>query len=353
MFRHNETLQKRSWLKIVLFVIPVVLIFLGASYYAVNRWYENNLQPVAETQTADIVVVIEQGSSVRDIGDQLKDLGLIRNSTVFSWYVGRQEKRAELQAGTYRFNSGQSVEEIVETLVNGDVATNLFTILPGKRLDQLEADMLEFGYEQSEITPAINNRYDHPLFDSLPSNATLEGYVYPDTYQVTVDNSVEEVLNRSFDEFYEALTPEILNGIKKQGLSLHEAVILASIVYKESSVPETQRTVAQVFLKRLEVDMPLGSDPTFIYAAAITGEEATPDIDNPYNTRIYGGLPPGPISNFNISALEAVANPTDTDYLYFVAGDDGKTYFSKTLAEHEANAAKYCFEACKLPSEME
>ncbi len=352
MFKHNEVAKKRSWLRIVLMIVPVVLVFLGASYYAVNQWYQDNLQPVSEVQTADVVVVVESGSSVREIGDQLKDLGVIRNSTVFSWYVGRQESRGELQAGTYKFNSGQSVEEIVERLVTGDVATNLFTILPGKRLDELEEDLLAFGLPPDEVTSAINNRYDHPLFANTPSNATLEGYIFPDTYELTIDGDVSDLLVRSFDEFEALLTPELLAGIEKQGLTLHEAIILASIVHEESANVDDQVTIAQVFHKRLNSDIPLGSDPTFIYVAAITGEEATPDLDNPYNTRIYGGLPPGPISNFNLSALEAVANPSDTDFLYFVAGDDGTTHFTRTLAEHEAAIAKYCFEACKLPSQQ-
>ncbi len=351
MFKHNQHTKKRNWLKLVSVVVPVVLVFLGASYYAVDQWYQDNLQPVSETQTADVTVVIEPGSSVREIGDQLKDLGVIRNSTVFSWYVGREDQRQELQAGTYRFNSGQSVEQIVTALTTGDVATNLITILPGMRLDEIEEDFIEFGFEQSEVAAAIDARYDHPLLARKPANTSLEGYIFPDTYEVTLNGSPADVLERSFDEFDELLTPEILAGIEKQGLTLHEAVILASIVQEESASVDDQRTIAQVFMKRLRSDISLGSDPTFIYAAAVTGEPIAVDLDNPYNTRIYKGLPPGPISNFNLSALEAVANPSDTDFLFFVAGDDGNTYFTKTQAEHEAAIAEHCFEACKLPAQ--
>lgn len=349
MFRHNEHIQKRSWLKIVLFIIPVVLVFMIASFYAVNQWYEDNLKSVSETQTKDVVVVIEGGSSVREIADQLKDLGVIRNSTVFSWYVGRNTGLSDLQAGTYRLNPGLGVEDIVQKLVDGDVATNLFTILPGNRLDELEEDLVDFGFTQEEVSLAVNKKYDHPLFNELPTNASLEGYIFPDTYEVTVDSTVDDILVKSFDEFYENLTPDLLKAIKAQGLSLHEAVTLASIVEKESSEVAVQPTIAQVFLTRLDRGITLGSDVTFLYAAAVTGQKPAVDLDNPYNTRIYGGLPPGPISNFNLSALSAVGSPASTDYLFFVAGDDGTTYFAKTQAEHEANTAKYCFEACKLP----
>ena len=347
MFRHNQQLEKRSWLKIVLVIIPVVLVFMAASLFAVNKWYEDNLQAVSQTQTEDVIVVIEAGSSVRDIADQLKDLGVIRNSTVFSWYVGRSDERSDLQAGTYRLNPGQTVEQIVDKIVAGDVATNLFTILPGKRLDEIEKDFVEFGFTPAEVSAAINRRYDHPLFASLPATATLEGYVFPETYKITANETVEDILIKSFDEFEKRLTDDLLAGLKAQGLNLHQAVTLASIVEKESANLSDQETIAQVFLTRLERDISLGSDPTFIYAAATTGQPVAVDIDSPYNTRIYKGLPPGPISNFNLSALNALANPSNTDFLYFVAGDDGTTYFSKTQAEHDANTAKYCFEACK------
>ena len=353
MFKHNKQVQKRSWLKIGLFIIPVVLVFTGASLFAVNQWYEDNLLPLSETQTEDVIVVIEPGSSVRDIADQLKDLGVIRNSTVFSWYVGRQSDRGDLQAGTYRLNPGLSVEQIVTSLTSGEVATNLFTILPGQRLDQLEEDFVEFGFTPDEVSTAFGRSYDHPLFENLPANASIEGYIFPETYEVTIDGTVEDVLNKSFDQFDQELTPEIRDALTAQGLSLHEAVILASIVEKESGAQSDQETIAQVFLSRLAQEIPLGSDPTFLYAAAVNNVAPAVDLDDPYNTRIYGGLPPGPISNFNLSAIEALGNPSDTDFLFFVAGDDGTTYFSRTQAEHEANTARYCFEACKLPDSVD
>lgn len=353
MFKHGEQVKSRSWLRIFMYVLPIVIVFSLASLFAVNRWYEDNLRPLSASQTEDVIVVIEPGSSLRDISDQLKDLGVIRNSTVFSWYVGRNVDRGSLQAGTYRLNPGLSVEAIVERMVAGDVATNLITIFPGQRLDQIEEDFVNYGFEATEVSDAFSKRYDHPLFENMPSNATLEGYVFPDTYEIAIGETVSDILERSFDEFYESLDDELLRGIRKQKLSLHEAVTLASIVEKESANLDDQEVIAQVFLTRLARDITLGSDPTFLYAAAVTNQAPAVDLDHPYNTRIYGGLPPGPISNFNLSALEAVANPADTDYLYFVAGDDGTTYFSKTQAEHDAKTIKYCDEACKLPDSVE
>lgn len=350
MFKHGEKLESHhGWLKLVLIIIPIVLTFVGVSLFAVNNWYYDNLEPLASEITEDVVVVIEAGSSVREIGDQLKDLGVIRNSTVFSWYVGRQDN-VHLQAGTYRLNPAQSVKVIVDKIATGDVATNLYTIIPGLRVDQLLEDFIEFGFPEEEVIAAINARYDdHPLFKDFPANATLEGYIFPETYEVNVDDTVADILQKSFDQFDSQITDELRSKLKKLGLNMHEAVTLASIIEKESVNIEDQSKIAQVFLSRLEQDIMLGSDVTFFYAAAVTGEKPSPDLDHPYNTRIYGGLPPGPIGNFNFSAFESLANPSNTDYLFFVAGDDGKTYFSKTVAEHNALTNEYCIELCKLP----
>ena len=336
-------------MKLAGIVLAALIVFMSASYLALTNWYNDNLQAVDTSEEAtELVVVIQSGASVKEIGEQLHNLGLIRNATVFHWYVARNDQFDGLQAGTYRISSDQNVEQIVEQITSGDVATNLYTILPGQRLDELEDDFVEFGFNDVEVARALNTRYDHPLLADLPMNATLEGYIYPETHKINQDSDVEELINRSFTVFYDQLTPEIMKKLKKTDLSLHEAVILSSIIYLEGGSPEDQAKISQVFHKRLKEGITLGSDPTFRYAAAVTGQEVAVDIDSPYNTRIYGGLPPGPISNFNFSAFEAVVNPANTDYLYFVAGDDGKVYFSKTLEEHQNNVNKHCVELCQI-----
>ena len=222
--------------------------------------------------------------------------------------------------------------------------------MPGQRLDQLEASIVDgLNFDLLETRAALLGRYDHPIFADLPADTSIEGYIYPETYQINSQTTVEDLLNASFEQLSDVFTEELQEKIAARGLDIHEAITLASIIEKESSNVEDQPTIAQVFLKRLDEGIMLGSDVTFIYAAAISGRAATPSLDSPYNTRIVGGLPPGPISNFTASALEAIAEPADSDYLYFVAGDDGITYFSNTLAEHESLTAQHCIELCKLP----
>jgi UPF0755 protein len=142
------------------------------------------------------------------------------------------------------------------------------------------------------------------------------------------------------------LTPDIVNGWAAQGLSVYQGLSLSSIVYQESGSPDYQPTVAQVFLLRLKQGIMLGSDVTAFYAADQVNAGKTLGVDSPYNTRLHTGLPPGPIGNFTVTAMTAVAHPSNTDYLFFVAGDDGVIHFSHTLAEHEQATKQYCTKEC-------
>lgn len=336
-----------SWKKVLPITFGVVVLIILVSLLSLRQWYQHNLKPVSDTYSEQITV-IESGSTTAGIAGQLNEENLIRSARAFDWYVNNYDTDQFLQAGTYKLSPSFSSQEIAEILLDGRVETDLVRISPGRRLDQVAASLVESGYSETEVAAALNTSYIHPLFEDKPPGTSLEGYVFPETYQTTNSSTAQTVIEHSFDVFYDQLTSEIITGISAQGLNLYEAITLASIVQKEVSDPDTQRQVAQVFLKRLNEGMVLGSDVTFLYAAEIAGEQPTVDFDSPYNTRIHAGLPPGPIANFNLSALEAVANPADGDYLYFVAGDDGNTYFANTLAQHEANAAQYCIELCKL-----
>jgi UPF0755 protein len=188
---------------------------------------------------------------------------------------------------------------------------------------------------------------DHPALADKPTNASLEGYLYPDSYQKTADTKPETIIRASLDEMQKHLTPELRAAMSKQGLTVHEGVVLASIVEQEVSKKADKPTVAQVFLLRLKKGMPLGSDVTAFYGSIKAGQAPSVSYDSPYNTRLHPGLPPGPISNVSQASLEAVANPAGSDYLYFVAGDDGNTYFSHTNEEHEALTKQYCKKLCQ------
>ena len=323
----------------------VVVLLVGAAL-SVWFWYQSALQPLASVQQR-IRVNIAQGATADDIGQLLERQHVIKSHLAFSWYTRLQGKRNLLQAGTYLFSPTQPVTQIIDWLVAGKVDTFNVTILPGQTLAQIKARLVNDGFSASEIDAAFAQAYDSPLLAQKPAGMSLEGYIYPDTYQVNSDTTPEQLLKRSFDEFYTQIqTAGLTQALQARGFNLHQAITLASIVQLEANTPEDRRQIAQVFEKRLSLNMMLGSDVTFIYAAKLTGQPATPDLDSPYNTRKYKGLPPGPIATITLDALTAVANPAPGDYLYFVAGDDGAIHYAMTIDEHNANVAKYCIKLC-------
>ncbi len=336
--------------KIFLIIAGIVLFFLVVSAGIVRQSYNANLKPLNSEITEKKVVTIPSGSTTAAIADILKSKGVIRSDWAFEWYVRNHELRDEIKAGTYLISPSQSIPEIVEILVNGKVASDLMVILPAQRLDQVRAAFIKAGFNEQEVDQALEPaQYQaHPALRDKPNGASLEGYLYPESFQKTAETKVSDLIRLSLDEMDSALTPEIRSGISKQGLTVHQAVILASIVEQEVSDRDAadRPQVAQVFIKRYKEGMQLGSDSTAFYGAVLAGQPKGVVYDSPYNTRMHAGLPPGPIGNVSTSSLKAVAFPAQTEWLYFVSGDDGKNYFSKTLKEHEALTKQHCRENC-------
>ncbi len=344
--------KKRSALKITLLVL--FILFLGAMAAAtvlIRQRYVAYLRPL-DSSGADIRkdIVIAPGSTATQVATQLETEGIIREDWVFMWYVRTEDLRDKIQAGTYRLGPSLSVEEITQIITEGKVKSELIRILPGKRLDQIKQLFMDQGYKEEEVDSAFDPaRFaSHPALVDKPVGASLEGYIYPDSYSKTDTTSAETIVRSSLDQMSKKLTPELRAEYAKQGLNVFQAVTIASVVEKEVSKNDDKPKVAQVFLKRYRIGMQLGSDVTAFYASAIAGKPEVQDItvDSPYNTRKYAGLPPGPISNVDENSLKAIARPANTDYLYFVAGDDGTTHYSNTLEEHEALARQYCTKLC-------
>lgn len=328
--------------KFILAIVLALLLVLGGTVVYIRHQYYENLKPVSASQKNQLVT-IELGQTAREISATLKDAGLIREAWAFEWYVRNNNLRDKLQAGTYYFSPSQSVSDIAQILTKGRVATDLVTILPGKRIDQIKQSLVNNGFDPDDVETALNpaTYAGHPALVDKPEGASLEGYIYPESFQTSPDTKPAIVVRAALDEMQKNLTPAIRAGIVKQGLTVHQGIILASIIEKEVGTADDRPVVAQVFLKRLKEGMKLESDATTSYGAILAGDIPTGDYDSLYNTYTHAGLPPGPISNVSASSLKAVAAPAGTDYLYFVAGNDCKTRFSRTLAEHEANIKQY------------
>lgn len=346
--RAKSRARRRRLLIGGLISLAVLLVVGGGAVWFARTYYLNNLKPVNSSQTA-VTVTIPEGSTVTDIASILKQHNLIRNTRIFSQYVRSQNQQDTLQAGTYSLRPSQSVQEITSILSGGNILKKLFTILPGQRLDQIKSAMINAGFDANEVEAAFNpDLYkNHPALADKPAGASLEGYLYPDSYQKIATTKPQTIISQSLDEMQKHLTPAVRDGFVAQGLTVHQGIILASAVEQEVSKPTDRPIVAQVFLKRLRLPMNLESDAITTYGDILVGHAPSTTFDTPYNVYIHPGLPVGPISNVSDDSLQAVIHPAATDWLYFVSDKDGNTYFSSTNEEHQALVKQYCQDLCQ------
>jgi len=328
-------------------VCGVLFLILVIATVGIWRYYEETLKPVSAnsgTQT----ITIESGVSPSDIADLLHNKAIIRSAWTFETYVRRENVGADLQAGTYNLSGSQNVQGIVSQLTHGKVKSQLVTILPGQRLDQVEQSLINDGFSKASVEAALQPaQYEGSaaLVDK-PVGNSLEGYLYPDSFARTSATSPSDIIQESINEMQTHLTPSIRASFASEGLSTYQGIILASVVEQEVNTPSDMAQAAQVFLKRISMSMPLGSDVTAMYGSRLAGQGTSLTYDSPYNTLIHTGLPPTPISNVNATALNAVAHPSNTDWLYFVTGDNGTTYFTQTIQQFQQDAQQYCHKLC-------
>jgi UPF0755 protein len=325
--------RKARFIKTILIVLAAMLVIAIGSIVAVRQIYHNNLKPVSNNQK-HISITVPLGYSVQQIASLLKQQNLIRSTWAFEQYVRGENLQEKFKAGTYVLQASQSIPEIVDVLTQGKIQTDKFTVVPGDRIDEVRANLINSGYAEAEVDEALNPAVyrNHPALADMPSSVTsLEGYLYPETIHKNAATPPEDIIRLFLDEMQKRLTPEVRNGFVAQGLTVHQGIILASIVENEvpGNNPNERPQVAQVFLKRLHAGIKLESDATTSYGQVL---ELSP---NPYNTYENVGLTPSPISSVTASSLQAVAAPASTNWLYFVSGKDCITRFSNTIGEHQ------------------
>jgi UPF0755 protein len=349
MYSSRRTSSRFLLKSAILIVAGILAVVTAAVIFFGYQNYQTQLQPLSQSASSKIIV-IDQGSSSHDIAALLAKEEIIRSRQAFIWYVRQSGNASKIKAGTYALSASQSVEEIVNIITRGEEAVELVTILPGQRIDQVRSALINSGYSVTEVDQALDpaSHQSHPALSDKPKDVSLEGYLYPETFQKTATTTAQDIIKKSLDEFQKQLTPELRQGIISQGLSVYEGIILASIVEREVPSFEDRQKAAQVFLTRLSIDMALQSDATASYGAILDGQTPSLFYDSPYNTYNNKGLPPTPISNVSRGSLRAVAQPANTDYLYFVSGDDGINYFSRSLEEHEALTRQHCRQLCSL-----
>ena len=342
----NRRGRHHVWRRLlIIFVIFLILIVGGI---LVSRHvYDKGLEPVSSSQQTQ-VITIDSGSSTDEIAKQLIAKHLIRSAWAFELYVHSQNLGSKLQAGTYSFSPSEGTAAIVNTLIKGTVTTKLVTILPGRRIDQVRSDLINDGFSPTAVDKALQpNQYsDLSALAYKPASASLEGLLYPDSFERTADTDPSVIIRESLQEMGDQLTPTVQAAFAAEGLTTYQGLVLASMVEKEVSKPSDRAQAAQVFMKRYQTGATLGSDVTAFYGAIVAGKTPSVNYDSPYNTRLHAGFPPTPISTVSASSLQAAAHPASTNWLYFVAGDDGTTYFSTNAQDQQANVQKYCHKLC-------
>ena len=336
-------LPKRLQL-LVLIVLTALVIGAVISQYI----YHRDLRPVSSIQKSQIVT-IASGASLKQIANLLKEHKLIRSAWAFELYTHAHSLSSSLQAGTYALSPSQTTGQIITIITQGKVASKLVTIIPGLRLDQIKNDLINDGFSPASVTAALKPaQYANlPVMAFKPKNVnTLEGLLWPDSFEKTATTNPAYIISESLNEMGQHLTPSVQQALAKEGLTTYQGLILASIVESEVSKPADQAQVAQVFLSRLKNNMPLDSDVTAFYGAILANQPPSVSYNSPYNTYLHTGLPPTPISTITQQALTAVTHPANTNWLYFVTGDNGTTYYSTNLAQHQQQVSQYCHKLC-------
>jgi UPF0755 protein len=311
--------------------------------------------PVSDDPTP-VVFRVEPGQSAAEIGRALEERGLIRSARLFRVLVEREGVGERLAAGEYELRRSWTTGQIVAVLASGRVRRAPgFAVPEGWRVE-------EIAWKLDQEAPGAGARLLEIVYDSdahraalgLDPEASLEGFLFPATYDWRPDQPVDALVEQMVTQFLARVGPELRAAAGAQGLSLRQMVTLASIVEREAAVPEERPLIAAVYLNRLAREMPLQADPTVQYAIAAARvpapgtllwkrelTEADLAVLSPYNTYRVRGLPPGPICNPGLASLQAVAAPAPTDALYFVARGDGTHVFARTAEEHLRNVRRY------------
>ena len=344
-------------MKFVLALLLLIVLIAGGA--AAWMWY-GIAKPYQDFAPGGVFVDVPRGASQRHVAYLLKTNGVVRSAMGFEVYARRHPKRT-LQAGEYFFDHAMTGSEVFWKLANGQVYQQPFTVREGETMFDIAREL-----QAGKFMPAADFVFaasDPALIrDFAPDAKTLEGFLFPATYELPRHPAASELtaeMVHKFKEQWKRIAPSPVGSQANEAnhRDVDRIVTLASLVERETPKPEERPLVAGAFENRLRKGMRLQCDPTVIYGmerlgkynGALTGKDLS--FDSPYNTYEHGGLPPGPIGNPGEASLRAALQPTETNYLYFVANTQGGHFFSATLAEHNKNVVKYRRLLAGLPAD--
>lgn len=323
----------------MVFLLAIAVLGIGLTLYYVSK-------PVMHP---DVIVTIEPGTTVEEISKNLESLHVIQCAPCFKAYIAAMGYSARLRAGDYEFKDGLTPRKVSTMMLKGDFKRYRVTIVEGWTINEIASYLrtLPFLQSQSVVDDFLNLSKDKSFIDSLGIGwdvPALEGYLFPDTYEVYRIKDAKKLIAVMVDEFKRRFSVKILENAKSLGLTPPQVVTMASIIEKETGSGGERPLIASVFYNRLRKGMLLQSDPTIIYGLKdYNGNIRKSDILNPhkYNTYVHPGLPPGPICNPGAESIDAALDPANSNYLYFVSKNDGTHQFSADLSAHNRAVGEY------------
>lgn len=333
----NNVEYKRKNIFIPLLVVGIIFFMFSAFIY-----YESLFKPIGGDEVPK-VVDIPPGSSTQEIAKILRSDGLIKNEWFFILRAKALNSEGKMQAGKYLLNAGMTTDEIIKKIVLGKAQLDSvkFTIPEGFTVKDIANRLSDIGLVNKDkfLYETQNGTFNYDFLKDVPQNRPdrLEGYLFPDTYQVRLGASEDDIIKLMLSRFEEVYKSTIKENAKNLGMTPDQIIIIASMVEKEAMVDSDRRLIAGVIYNRLKKNMKLQIDATVEYALGKHKDKLSYkdlEINSPYNTYMYYGLPKGPISNPGLKSIEAALNPAKHDYYYYVAKNDGTHIFSKTYTEH-------------------
>lgn len=326
-------------------VLAAALVMIGVAAVVAEqaRAYLDYINSPEPGLKAEVALVIDPGMNFHEVEDALLQKGAVSNRTWFNLSARFKGLTTRIQAGEYTLKPGMTPIRILDLITRGSITTMKLIVPEGFSVFDVARRLDSMGpwSEERFYALAIDKKKTEAL--EVPVQ-TLEGYLFPAVYELTMSMTEEDIIDMMIRRGLKEKTLERMGLAKKIGLSWHQVLTMASMIEKETAIKDEAATIAGVFMKRLEKDMPLQSDPTAVYGVKdFKGPVKKSDLSRPgpYNTYLHKGLPPGPVCNPGKDAIIAALNPEDTDFLYFVATGDGGHVFAKTYLEHRKNIKEY------------
>ena len=327
-------------MKIIKFILLIAIILVVWFLVALHK--DNRLK---QSQ----IFVLDSGWGLNKISQELHDQGFIKSKFVFEFWLELKKAETNIIAGSYLFPAKISIYDLSKTLTSGPQdSQSAITLLEGWTRDLMAQALTKKGFSGNEFLQLTAKKTawqaDYNFLQESPNNASLEGYLYPDTYFIDKNTTIENLIIKALNNFDKKLTPELRQEISQQGKTIFEIVTLASIVEREVPNDADKKMIADIFWKRLQASIGLQSDATINFITGKGLAQPTAEdlqVDSPYNTYKYRGLPPGPISNPSIESIKAVIYPTSNSYYYFLTTPEGETIYSRDYDEHLQNKYKY------------